>query len=121
MKSPRSSPFDSEVELEDLCAASLAEVLEELPEVHVVPSVPVRIERGLFEAVESAQRLCALARRVHWDVLSVTDHDALPGQNLHPGQHRTKTSTRELDKHKDGGETKPRLNPTVPLIISRVI
>lgn len=87
MKSPRSSPFDSEVELEDMGAASLTEELEELPEVHVVPSVPVRIERSLLEAVKPAQRLCALTGWVQWDVLSVTDHDALPGQNLHPAQH----------------------------------
>lgn len=89
MESPRSSPFDSEVELEDLAAASLAEELEELPEVHVVPSVPVRIERGLLEAVEPAQRLRALTGWTQWDVLSVTDHDALPGQDLHPVQNRT--------------------------------
>lgn len=86
MKSPRSSPFDAEVQLEDLTAASLAEELEELPEVHVVPSVPVRVERGLLEAVESPQGLYTLAGCVHRGVLPVTDHDALPGQDLHPTQ-----------------------------------
>lgn len=61
MKSHCSSPFDSKVELEDLGTTSLTEELEELPEVHVVPSVPMRIECGLLKAIEPTQRLCVLS------------------------------------------------------------
>lgn len=86
-KSPRSSPFDSEVELEDLATASLTKELEELPQVHVVPSVPVGIECGLLEAVKPPQPFRAPTCLVRQDVLSMTDHDALPGQNLHPARH----------------------------------
>lgn len=80
--------FNSKIHLKDITAAFLVQKLVELPEVHVISSAPMWVKHCLFKTGEFAQRVDtfrspALLARTQRNVLSVSNHDLLPSQNLH--------------------------------------
>lgn len=81
-------PFNSKIHLKDITAAFLIQKLVELPEVHVVPSAPMWVKHCLLKTGEFAQGVDSFSSpaplaRTEGNVLSVSNHDLLPSQNLH--------------------------------------